>query len=259
MTRWELFKILDKEYNFDNQEDWDKCGGIFGLDYETEVTGVVIALDLTQLSIDKALETNANVIITHHPLFLENKDTHLPIKKNMELFKLMKDHDIVHITLHTCFDRQKLGTSYQIAKLITTGEIKYVDENPYFVYFQLDLEIAFKFFAQKLAKISNFSMVKYDETMQDKKIKTVGVVAGSGASFLEEVINMNDPKVDCFLTGDVKWHQYIEAKENDIVIVDIGHDAENIFVKTIKTFLENTNLKLYEMDLAVHLVDAKSV
>jgi len=49
---------------------------------------------------------------------------------------------------------------------------------------------------------------------------------------------------DCFLTGDLKYHQALEAKENKLNLIDIEHFAsESYFPACLSKNLENSVLK----------------
>ncbi len=49
------------------QESYDNAGLIIG-NYNSEITGVLISLDITEEIIDEAIERNLNMIISHHPI-----------------------------------------------------------------------------------------------------------------------------------------------------------------------------------------------
>ena len=66
----DLLRILDKEYSFFLQEDWDNTGFQFG-NYDDPVKGILLSLDITIDAIKFAIENKLNCIITHHPLFFE--------------------------------------------------------------------------------------------------------------------------------------------------------------------------------------------
>jgi putative NIF3 family GTP cyclohydrolase 1 type 2 len=53
----------------------------------------------------------------------------------------------------------------------------------------------------------------------NKKIKRVGVLGGSGASGIKSALSK---KCDAYLTGDVKYHDFFMA-ESKMLICDIGH------------------------------------
>ena len=49
------------------------------------------------------------------------------------------------------------------------------------------------------------------------RLKSVALTTGSGMSLLPNI------KADCFLTGDIKYHEAMEAKARGISLIDIGH------------------------------------
>ena len=48
-------------------------------------------------------------------------------------------------------------------------------------------------------------------------IKKIAIVTGSGMSLIDEI------KADCFLTGDIKYHEAMEAKARGLSLIDIRH------------------------------------
>jgi dinuclear metal center YbgI/SA1388 family protein len=72
---------------------------------------------------------------------------------------------------------------------------------------------------------------------KNKKIKKVAVCSGSGLSFLTEAIKKG---ADAYVTGDLKYHDAILAKESDILVIDATHfQTENIIVALLGNYLEN--------------------
>jgi len=67
-----------------------------------------------------------------------------------------------------------------------------------------------------------------------KTISTVGIIGGSGAGEFKKAIN----RVDVLITGDLRYHQALEAEELNFAIIDAGHFAtEYPIVDEIKTYL----------------------
>ncbi len=79
---------------------------------------------------------------------------------------------------------------------------------------------------------------------KNKKIKKVAVINGSGASFLSKVLKLN---VDLFVTGDLKYHEALDAKEAGISLIDIGHyESEVFFSDLIKDKLgDDVEIEVY--------------
>ena len=59
-----------------------------------------------------------------------------------------------------------------------------------------------------------------------KKVRTIGVLGGSGASGIKKALSQ---KCDVYITGDVKYHDFFLA-ENKMLICDIGHFESERFV-----------------------------
>lgn len=62
-----LIELLDRMYPFALAEEWDNIGLIAG-DSKAEVTGVLLALDVTRGVLDDAAASGCNVVVTHHPV-----------------------------------------------------------------------------------------------------------------------------------------------------------------------------------------------
>ena len=75
--------------------------------------------------------------------------------------------------------------------------------------------------------------IRYTDT--DRLIKTVAV--GGGAC--EEYIEIAEPCSDCFITGDLKYHQMLDAKERGYALISAGHfETENKPFLMLKDMLE---------------------
>ena len=63
----EIIKKIEEKYPVSFAEEWDNPGLLVG-DPEKEVKKVFLALDVTDESLEEAVKTDADMIITHHPL-----------------------------------------------------------------------------------------------------------------------------------------------------------------------------------------------
>ncbi|WP_374446508.1 Nif3-like dinuclear metal center hexameric protein [Epilithonimonas sp.] len=71
----------------------------------------------------------------------------------------------------------------------------------------------------------NLDIIRHS-SLNNKKIKRVGVLGGSGASGIKAAMAA---KCDAYLTGDVKYHDFFSA-EGKMLICDIGHFESEQFV-----------------------------
>jgi len=57
-----------------------------------------------------------------------------------------------------------------------------------------------------------------------EKISSIALCTGAGASLIDEV------EADCFLTGDIKYHDAMKAMSQNLMMIDIGHyESEKFF------------------------------
>lgn len=81
-----------------------------------------------------------------------------------------------------------------------------------------------------------------------KKIKKVAVCGGAGSELLKTAI---DSEADAFITADIKYHTFQEAKDR-ILLIDAGHyETEILSLDFVKRKIENfivgkDNIKVYK-------------
>ena len=83
MTIGGLEKALLKEFPAEDAEKWDRTGLLVG-ERSLPVTRVAVALDATPGAVAAAAEAGANVLLTHHPAFLEAPDAFAPEASALE-------------------------------------------------------------------------------------------------------------------------------------------------------------------------------
>ena len=71
----------------------------------------------------------------------------------------------------------------------------------------------------------NLNIIRHS-SLNNKKIRTIGVLGGSGASGIKAAMSA---KCDAYITGDVKYHDFFFA-EGKMLICDIGHFESEQFV-----------------------------
>ena len=226
----DIYNILDTISPFSLQEDWDNSGLIVG-SFEDKFSKVYISLDL-DLNLLNDIEANS-LIITHHPLIFK------PLKKvnynnySSKILKILIKKDIKLISMHTNFDKTHLN-SY-VGKLLG---FDFKQKSDFIL--EAKVNISFEALQKQVADKLNLNTIKVTEAKKD--IKSISLCTGAGMSLLPEI------KTDCFLTGDIKYHEAMEAKTLGISLIDIGHfESEILFseilYKLIKKYLKKNKIK----------------
>ncbi len=102
-------------------------------------------------------------------------------------------------------------------------------------------------FIRHLKKILQLKEVRFVGDLQ-RDITNVAILNGSGGDFVEQARRVG---ADCYITGDLKYHEAQDASVGEMAILDIGHyESEIIFREFIKNKLQDR----FE-DLEIHLAE----
>lgn len=227
----DIYNFLDAISPFEYQEKWDNSGLLVG-GFDDEVNRVYISIDLDEEML-KSCEDNA-LIITHHPLIFSplrsvNYDSYAT-----KLLKLLIQKNCVLISMHTNIDKTHLNK--YVAQEILGLEV--IESDDYIAYANVDVT-----FDEFCKDVSSRLHLQYTKTVKcHERIKKVGLVTGAGMSMIGEV------NADCFLTGDIKYHDAMEAKARGISLIDVRHyESEQHFspllLGLIEEYLKKNDLK----------------
>lgn len=107
--------------------------------------------------------------------------------------------------------------------------------------FNLSKEIKLSDYIKYLKKSLNIENIRAVYN-QDKYIKKIALVNGSGASYIRLAKKYN---VDLFISGDIKYHEAFDALEANLSLLDIGHyESEIFFCEMLKEILGYVNKEL---------------
>ena len=112
-----IIQFLENRAPLAYQESYDNAGLIVG-NADTEFKRGLICLDLTEDVLQEAIDTHANLIITHHPfIFHAFKKISGHTLAERLLIKAVK-HDICIYAMHTNLDNMLHGVNAQFARLL---------------------------------------------------------------------------------------------------------------------------------------------
>ena len=115
------------------QESWDNSGVQVG-DVNQEVKAVLLCIDITEATLNEAIERGANLVISHHPLIFKG------IKKltgrnyiERVIIKAIQ-HDIVLYSAHTNMDKCVGGVNSRIAQKLGLKNIRVLAPEANYLY-----------------------------------------------------------------------------------------------------------------------------
>lgn len=251
----EIIKKIEIKFPLDLAYNWDNVGFLLG-NKENNINEILLTLDVTNNVIEEAINNNIKFIISHHPFIFDKLDRiNTSTHKGKQIIKLLKN-DISIYCMHTNFDIAFDGLNDGFVKLLDVYDIKVFDiinkkENymngEYYGLGRtaiLKESLTFKQFSEHLMSVLKMQTIRVVGDLESR-IKKIAIVTGSGAEYFE-LAKEND--IDVLITGDVKYHQAMDAIDLNVNIIDCGHfETENIFKDLMAVELK----KMFSNDISI--------
>lgn len=223
----EIYEFLDKLSPFELQEKWDNSGLLVG-NLEQMVNEVYLSLDIDSNLIENVSENS--LIITHHPLIFKGLKSLDGVTYPSSLIYKMIQKNISLISMHTNFDKTHLNK--YLATEVLGFSSYHIDEFICYINVDLSFDELLAITKEKL-KLKSMKFLKTKE-----KLTKIALTSGSGGDLISSV------RADCFLTGDLKYHQAFEAMENNLSLIDIKHyESEKFFGECLEKHLKILPIK----------------
>ena len=210
---------------------FDNVGLLVG-NAESEVSGILVALDITDKVIEEAKDKGANVIVSHHPvIFNPMKSVVSGDTTANHVIKLI-ENKMSAICMHTNLDSAIGGVNDTLADKIgisKEGYLEPVEDVGIGRYGCLASEMSFNAFLKYTAKTLGIDGLRY--LKNSDTVKRVAVGGGSCGGMLRAAM---DAGCDTFVTADVKHNIWRDAEEFGINLIDAGHfSTENVIVDVL--------------------------
>lgn len=118
----DIISIMEKHFPLFLMEEWDNSGLQIG-SFDNGVKKVLIALDIDQSVVDKAIETGAELIITHHPMFFKGLKSINYSSSQGRLIKSLITNNITVYSAHTNLDAAENGLNQLLANKLGLDNI----------------------------------------------------------------------------------------------------------------------------------------
>ena len=228
MTLSKIYDVLDKLSPFDIQEKWDNSGLLIG-EKSQEINKIALSIDIDEELIDSL--DNGTLLITHHPIIFSGIKQLEFNKYPANLIQTMIKKNISNIAMHTNFDITHLN-DYVVEEVLG---YKIVKKSGFIAYIEVDE--SFDTFFKKIVDTLGLQQIKCVKC--NEHVKIAALVTGSGCSLIQDV------EADCFLTGDIRYHDAMQAKSVNLSLIDIGHyESEHFFAEILLKHLKFLGLEV---------------
>ena len=238
----EIFQELDRWATFETQMDFDNAGFLVGRG-DREVRKILVSLDITEAVTEEAAAWGADLIVSHHPVIFH------PVKRLTDetptgrTLLALAERGVAAICAHTNLDAAQGGVNVCLAQALELTELEQlcqdgVDRNgqPYGVG-RVGLCHTAGLSAGEYAAFVKEKLIAAGVRFADggKPVRRVAVGGGSCGSMLSDALAAG---CDTFVTADVKYDQFLEAKALGLTLMDAGHYAtENVVCPKLVQYL----------------------
>lgn len=207
------------------KEDWDNVGLIVGHG-DAEVSNVLVALDPTMAVLKEAKEKGCQLVVTHHPVIFGGVKQLTPDNIMGSRALYAAENHIACINLHTNLDSVADGVNDILAECVGLRDYfvaapRGTDaEKGAYGYLRVGTveETDLETFARAVKERLNCHGVRF--VSGGKSVQKVAV--GGGACNDEIGVAMANG-CDTLVTADFKYHQFCDAPELGINLIDAGH------------------------------------
>ncbi len=219
----DLVSVLDRHAPFSTALSFDNAGILCG-DPNREIGKVMLSLDITYSVIDEAEAQNVDLILTHHPALFTAQKAFSPADR---VYRLI-EKGIAAVAAHTNLDMAEGGVNDVLAKAAWLTDIEpWSGDDPSFVSRKgvLPAEMPLTEYAAKLKETLHANNLRYADG--GRPVHKVALCSGSGGDMWESLVGT---EFDTLLTGEAKYHHFLEAAQAGINLIEAGHFATEVIV-----------------------------
>jgi dinuclear metal center YbgI/SA1388 family protein len=227
----DVIAALDTLWPRERAEAWDAVGTVCG-DPDAQVSRVLFAVDPVQEIADEAVTLGADLLVTHHPLYLRPTSTVAADTFKGRVVHTLIRHGIGLHVAHTNADRSDPGVSDALAAALDVRVLRPLVPDPADLDGRLGLgRVCALDHPLTLAELTRRVAESLPATAQgvraagdpEQPVRTLAVCGGSGDGLFDEV---RAAGVDAYLTADLRHHPASEAREHSpLALLDAAHFA----------------------------------
>ena len=217
MTIRDVANYLEEIAPLQQAEDFDNVGLLIG-NYNTEVNGILVALDTLEETVDEAIANDCNLIVSFHPIIFSGlKKINGNSYVERVVLKAIQNNVAIY-AIHTALDNSKVGVSARMCEVLGI-------QNPQILIPKADDSIGMGMIGELPEAMSesdflnytkmtfNTGCVRHSEKL-NKTIKKVAVLGGSGSFGITNAIQT---KADAYISADFKYHDFFKAERKNLI------------------------------------------
>lgn len=237
----EIQEYFEKEVPSALQQSYDNIGLLVG-QQNNEVSKILLTLDITEDVILEAASWGAQMILSHHPIAFQFQSVNDTTPTGRKIMALLH-HEIAALCLHTNLDAVSGGVNAALLAALGVQHEKLLEQEgidhqgrPYGAgaIGTLDTPMDFYDFLPHVKKALSANGLRYHYA--GRPVHKLAVMGGSGGEYYRHAL---DAGCDTFVSSDIKYHQFLDAAELGMNIIDADHFCtENIVLPVLERYIQ---------------------
>ena len=238
----DIFRARDGLAPFEIQMDFDNAGFLVGRG-DRQVKKILVSLDITQEVAEEAGELGAELIVSHHPVIFHPARSVTDGDPDGRVLLALIEKGIAAICAHTNLDAVHGGVNDALARRLGLTQIEQLHQDgtdpagrPYGigrVGNTVGLPRYVPEFAAFVKEALGANGVRYVDAR--RPVRRVAVGGGACADMLRDALALG---CDTFVTADVKYNGFLDAKALGVNLIDAGHyPTEQVVVPVLAKWL----------------------
>lgn len=216
----ELYHALDERIPASLSCSWDNDGLMCCPAPEKEVRRVLVALDITEDIVKKAVDEEFDVILSHHPLIFKGLNAIDPANfVARKVIRLIRA-DVAAMSFHTRLDNLSGGVNDALASRLGLCHVRpFGRPDPVQMgrLGELLSPMSGRAFAKQVKAALGAEGVRLSDS--GREVRLVAVLGGGPADLTDAIA----AGADTLVTGDLKFNQLTDAPDIPINLIEAGH------------------------------------
>ena len=230
----EIFQELDQWAPFETQMDFDNAGFLVGRG-EREVRKILVSLDITQAVVDEAAKWGADLIVSHHPVIFHPAKSITDRDPLGRTLLALLEGGVAAICAHTNLDAAVGGVNDVLAARLGLTDTEVLEPSgtdrqgrPIGIgragKAAPGAPTAVADYAAFVKEALGANGVRYVDA--GRPVSRVAVGGGACGDMGHLALALG---CDTFVTSDVKYNQFLDARDMGLNLIDAGHyPTENV-------------------------------
>ena len=238
----EIYQYLDGLAPFSLQMDFDNAGFLVGRG-DRSVDKILVSLDITEEVVSEAVELGCQLIVSHHPVIFFPAKSVTDTTPDGRILLSLVEHNIAAICAHTNLDAVSGGVNDALAQRLGLTNIEQLKQDgvdssgrPYGIG-RVGNTAGVPMYAPAFAAFVKETLGANGVRFVDARrpVRRVAVGGGACSDMMNDAIALG---CDTFVTADVKYNGFLDAKALGLNLIDAGHyPTEQVVVPVLAKWL----------------------